>query len=182
MTTDHPAPDEAVPSTDEPPPGERADLLDALRTQRYLFLRTVDGLGDEAASGRPTVSELSLGGLVKHVALMETQWCDFIEGGPQAMADDEESSNWADGFRLLPGETLAGQVEAFQRAAARTDALVLSLPDLSATQPLPPAPWFQPGATRSARRVFVHLVAEIAQHAGHADILRESVDGQKTMG
>ena len=182
MTTDQPAADTTVPPGDEAPPGERADLLEALRTQRYLFLHTVDSLDDEAAAGRPTVSELSLGGLVKHVALMETQWCDFIEGGPAAMADDEESPDWADGFRLLPGETLADQVDTFHRAAARTDALLLSLPDLSATQPLPPAPWFRPGATRSARRVFVHLVAEIAQHAGHADILRESIDGQKTMG
>ena len=42
--------------------------------------------------------------------------------------------------------------------------------------------WFPPDATRSARRVFVHIVAETAQHAGHADILRETLDGQKTMG
>ena len=48
--------------------GERADLLEALRTQRYLFLHTVDGLTDEQAAERPTVSELCLGGLVKHVA------------------------------------------------------------------------------------------------------------------
>ena len=46
----------------------------------------------------------------------------------------------------------------------------------------PGAPWFEPGATRSARRVFLHVVAETAQHAGHADILREAIDGQKTMG
>ncbi|HZH22206.1 MAG TPA: DUF664 domain-containing protein, partial [Geodermatophilus sp.] len=56
------------------------------------------------------------------------------------------------------------------------------LPDLDASHPLPEAPWFQPGARRSARRVFVHIVAETAQHAGHADILRETIDGQKTMG
>jgi hypothetical protein len=44
------------------------------------------------------------------------------------------------------------------------------------------APWFPPGATRSARRVFMHIIAETAQHSGHADILRETLDGQKTMG
>ena len=48
--------------------------------------------------------------------------------------------------------------------------------------PLPEAPWFPKGATRSARRVFTHIVGETAQHAGHADILREALDGQKTMG
>ncbi|MFC4695587.1 MULTISPECIES: mycothiol transferase [Geodermatophilus] len=43
-------------------------------------------------------------------------------------------------------------------------------------------PWFAPGAVRSARRVFLHVIAETAQHAGHADVLRESLDGQKTTG
>ena len=57
-----------------------------------------------------------------------------------------------------------------------------SLPDLDASHPLPKAPWFPPDARRSARRVFLHIIAETAQHAGHADILRETIDGQKTMG
>ncbi len=52
--------------------------------------------------------------------------------------------------------------------------------DLDATQPLPEAPWFPPNATRSARRVFVHIVGETAQHAGHADILRETLDGAQS--
>jgi hypothetical protein len=54
--------------------------------------------------------------------------------------------------------------------------------DLDQAYPLPPAPWFAPGATRSVRRVLVHLVGETAQHAGHADIIRETIDGQRTMG
>jgi hypothetical protein len=59
---------------------------------------------------------------------------------------------------------------------------VATLPDLDLSHPLPEAPWFPPGARRSARRVFLGLVAEIAQHAGHADIIREAIDGQKSMG
>jgi len=59
---------------------------------------------------------------------------------------------------------------------------VVSLPLLDASQPLPDAPWFEPGARWSARRVFLHVIAETAQHAGHADIIRESLDGAKTMG
>ena len=161
--------------------GERADLLEALRTQRYLFLHTVDGLTDEQAAQRTTVSELTLGGLVKHVASMELQWCGFIEHGPSAI-EGEDGDQWADGFRMGPDDTLDALVERVHQAADRTDALLMGLPDLAVAQPLPEAPWFQPGARRSARRVFVHLVAEIAQHAGHADILRESIDGQKTMG
>ena len=63
-----------------------------------------------------------------------------------------------------------------------TNELVATLPDLDADHPLPQAPWFEPGARWSVRRVFLHVIAETAQHAGHADILRESIDGQKTMG
>ena len=50
------------------------------------------------------------------------------------------------------------------------------------SHPLPNAPWFPPGERRSARRVFLHIIAETAQHAGHADIIRESLDGAKSMG
>ena len=53
---------------------------------------------------------------------------------------------------------------------------------LSADHPLPPAPWFRPGERRSARRVFVHVLSELAHHTGHADIIRETIDGQKSMG
>ena len=66
--------------------------------------------------------------------------------------------------------------------AQRTDDLVASLPDLNLSHPLPNAPWFPPGERRSARRVFLHIIAETAQHAGHADIIRESLDGAKSMG
>ena len=59
---------------------------------------------------------------------------------------------------------------------------MISLPSLDASQPLPEAPWFERGARWSARRVLVHLVAETAQHAGHADIIREAIDGAKSMG
>jgi hypothetical protein len=76
---------------------------------------------------------------------------------------------------------VAGVLTDYEKVAARTDALVESL-DLDTAYPLPKAPWFAPGATRSVRRVFLHIVAETAQHAGHADIIRETIDGQKTMG
>ena len=171
-------------STDEPvATGERADLVQALDTQRGLLRRTVQGLSDDQARERTTVSELCLGGLVRHVTLVEGRWCRFIEIGPDAMAfSDETAAEWAAAFTMTPGETLAGLLEAYASTAGRTAELITSLPDLDATQPLPPAPWFAPGATWSARRVLAHILSETAQHCGHADILREAIDGQKTMG
>lgn len=164
---------------------ERADLLEALAAHRQFLRFTVQGLTDEQARRRTTASELTLGGLIKHVARTEAKWIDFLLSGPEVMAapsDPAGYEEWAVGFRLLPDETLADVLAEYEQVAARTDDLVRSLPDLDVSQPLPEAPWFAPGARRSARRVFLHVVAETAQHAGHADILRESLDGQKTMG
>ncbi|WP_028474019.1 DinB family protein [Nocardioides alkalitolerans] len=171
---------------------ERADLLEALRKHRGLFRVTVAGLSDEQARLTPTVSSLSLGGLVKHVSSTEAEWASFVTDGPAPAPDvDWANVDWAnppaavqayaDGFRMLEGETLAGLLAAYDEVAAATDRLVETT-DLAARQPLPEAPWFEPGASWSARRVFVHLVAETAQHAGHADILRETIDGRKSMG
>lgn len=165
--------------------GERADLLEALATQRHFLRFTVQGLTEEHARQRTTASELTLGGLVKHVAHTEATWADFVVQGPGVMAgpgDPQQMAKWAEEFRMGPDETLESVLAHYEEVARRTDELVRTLPDLDASQPLPEAPWFEPGATRSARRVFVHIIAETAQHAGHADILRESLDGQKTMG
>src|SRR3712207_1410058 len=169
--------------------GERADLIETLGKHRYFLRQTVTGLTDEQARQRTTVSELTLGGLIKHVAATEAEWIRFILEGPVVMgtgSPDEWSEDvvaaYTAQFRLLPDETLAGVLEHYDEVARRTDELVATLPDLDAAQPLPEAPWFEPGARWSARRVFLHVIAETSQHAGHADILRESIDGQKTMG
>ncbi|MFC0038136.1 DinB family protein [Actinomadura rayongensis] len=158
---------------------ELDELLDALAVHRGLLRRTVRDITDEQAVLRPTASELSLGGIIKHVANTEERWVRFVVAGPDAL---EASAAWADDFRLLDGETLAGELARYDEVAAETEKVFRSLPDLGASQPLPQAPWFPPNARRSARRVLVHLVAETSQHAGHADIIRESIDGAKTMG
>jgi uncharacterized damage-inducible protein DinB len=168
--------------TTTPLPAERADLLESLAAHRNFLRFTVRGLTDEQATSRPTASELTLAGLIKHVGATEAAWVRFIEGGPEAMSGDWSPEAWAREWRLEPGQTLGSVLEDYAGVAAATDARVASLPDLDASHPLPAAPWFQPGARRSARRVFLHIIAETAQHAGHADILRETIDGQKTMG
>ncbi len=171
-------------TTTESVVGERADLLQSLAKARYFLRYTVRDLTDEQAAEQTTASELCLGGLIKHVALTERQWINFILDGPSAMGNWDEASmaDWSDAFRMLEGETLAGVLDEYEHVARRTDELVATLPDLEAAHPLPDAPWFEQGACWSARRALLHVIAETAQHAGHADIIRESLDGAKSMG
>nr|MDT0659009.1 DinB family protein [Micromonospora sp. DSM 115978] len=159
--------------------GERAELVQTLRLHRGFLRHTVRDLTDEQAALRPTASALCLGGLIKHVSATEKGWQRFAVGGAEAMMSDP--ADWENGFRMLDGETLAGLLDAYQKVADETDELVATL-DLDASHPLPEAPWFEAGASWSVRRVLLHLIAETSQHAGHADILRESIDGSKTMG
>jgi uncharacterized damage-inducible protein DinB len=164
---------------------ERTDLIDTLAKHRSFLRQTVKGLTDEQAAVRTTTSELCLGGLIKHVSLVEQGWADFIEQGAPAngaAADEETTAVHAAGFRMSEGDTLADLLDRYDQAARRTDDLVTELPSLDDSHPLPEAPWFEPGARWSARRVILHILAETAQHAGHADIIRESLDGAKTMG
>jgi hypothetical protein len=167
---------------------ERDEILAIHDKHRGLFLVTVRGLTDEQARLTPTASTLSLGGLVKHAAATVGTWLDFVErGAPEGGGTDWEDADpavveaYANGFRLTADETLEGVLAAYADVHARLEGLVRSV-DLDAVHALPVAPWFTPGEAWSNRRVFMHVLAETAQHAGHADILRESIDGQRSMG
>ncbi|HTU76239.1 MAG TPA: DinB family protein [Trebonia sp.] len=167
--------------------GERADLLACLAKARHFLRFTTRDITEEQARQRTTVSELTLGGLVKHVTAAERGWQSFIVHGPSAMPDfsnltEQDYANWADGFRLQDGETLAGALAEYEEVASRTDELIATVEDLDASHELPPAPWNPPGERWSARRTLLHIATETAQHSGHADIIREALDGQKTMG
>jgi uncharacterized damage-inducible protein DinB len=160
--------------------GERADLLESLARHRGFLRYTVRDLTDEQAAQTPTASALCLGGLIKHVANTEAGWMRFATGGAAAM--ESVQVDWVTGFQMTEGETLAGLLDLYDEVARQTDELVATMPDLDASHPLPVAPWFEPGASWSVRRVLLHIIAETSQHAGHADILRETIDGSKTMG
>lgn len=169
---------------------ERTDLLAALAHARHFLRNTTNGMTDDQARQRSTVSGLTLGGLIKHVAEVERSWTDFILADPLAVSGGKnwtewDESDWAERerqFQLLPEETLAGVLADYERVAVRTDELVRTLPDLGVSRPLPEAPWFEPGSRWSARLVLMHMISETSQHAGHADIIRESIDGAKSMG
>jgi uncharacterized damage-inducible protein DinB len=167
-------------STQKISTGERADLVAEMAKRRHFLRYTVQGLTDEQAARRTTVSELCLGGLIKHVANVEEGWMRFAVEGAEAMRSEE--TDWAGQFVMKEGETLAGLLERYDQVARRTEEIVSSLPDLDASHPLPEAPWFEPGASWSVRTVLLHIIGETAHHCGHADMIREALDGQKTMG
>src|SRR6476619_1335952 len=168
--------------TTAPLVGERADLVETLRKHRSFLRYTAQRLTDEQAGLRPTASELCIGGILKHVTQMEELWTRFIVEGTAAAAPPEDYTAWLEAWQMLPTDTLEAILDRYAQVAARTDALVGTLPSLDDGHPLPEAPWFEPGARWSARRALLHIVAETAQHAGHADIVRESLDGAKSMG
>jgi hypothetical protein len=166
---------------------ERADLLAMLAQHRYFLRFTTRDLTDDVARRRSTVSELCIGGLIKHVTAVERGWANFIVQGPSALGavTDMTPPDWerrAAEFRLLPDETLEGVLAAYDEVARHTDEIVASVSSLDDAWPLPEAPWFPPGESWSARRALLHIIAETAQHSGHADIIREAIDGAKTMG
>jgi hypothetical protein len=168
---------------------ERADLLETLARHRDTLRRTLDGLTDEQAGLRSTASELCLGGLIKHVASAERGWTGFLEISPTAPCGgidwNDPDADWSlrdAEFRMGPGDTVDGVLAMYSEVAAHTDDVLRTWPDLDVGEELPPAPWFAPGLRWSARRVFLHLISEVSQHAGHAEILREAIDGRTSTG
>ncbi|MEU3688130.1 DinB family protein [Streptomyces narbonensis] len=167
-------------NTTTPPPlaGERGELLNALAEQRELLLITVRGIDDAQAMQRTTVSELTLGGILKHLTRAEQVWTQIIAKGdgelPEGMLDMEQ-------YRMVAGETLDGLLEQYASAVRMTEKALVDLPDLDRSVPLPRTPWSPPETVYwSVRRILLHLIRETAQHAGHADIIRETLDGAST--
>jgi uncharacterized damage-inducible protein DinB len=159
-----------------PPLSDECELLLAYIDQQRAGVRNAaHGLTDEQARLAPTAGTLSVGGLVKHVAAAEAGWVDMIRRQPGGGTGEE---GYANGFTLGPGETLAGALAELDRVAARTTEVIRGT-DLDAPVPVPRGvPWFPDDVDAwPVRWVLLHLVEEIARHAGHADIIREAIDG-----
>jgi hypothetical protein len=151
-------------------------LLGFLEQQRAVLHLTAYGLTDEQArTPAASPSPLSVGGLIKHVTLVERNWIDVVLARERA-ADAED--DYADSFVMRADETLAG-VLADAHAGAEETARVIRGIDLDRSVPVPRGvPWYpQDLDAWSVRWVLLHLATETARHAGHADIVREAVDG-----
>lgn len=156
---------------------EREALLAFLGQQRDALRYAAHGLSRDQASAHPTVSELTLAGLIKHASLVERAWATFLTTGDTSVFVPED--DWAAGFRLVDGETLDDVIAVSEEQARLTEKAVAALADLGT--PLPPTadlvPWIPGGVVWTPRWVLLHLIEETARHAGHADIIRESIDG-----
>jgi uncharacterized damage-inducible protein DinB len=162
-----------MPGQTRPVTDER-DSLKAFLDQVRLQLRlTAFGLTDEQARAAPTASSISVGAVIKHVAFVEHSWMNTVEGKPR-----DDWSAYQDAWTMGPDETLSGILAGYDEAIARTDAVVAAH-DLDHPVPVPKGvPWFpQDVEAWSVRWVVMHLVQETARHTGHADIVREQVDG-----
>ncbi|MFF5635663.1 DinB family protein [Streptomyces sp. NPDC012825] len=158
------------------PGDERGTLLDFVEAQRAALRRALLGLTEEQAASTPSASELSLSGLLKHVAEVELNWLRLAQRRPNERQRTQET--WDEGFRLVDGETIPDVVAFWADVAKQTEDFVRSVPSLDETFPLPEAPWFPKDGRVSIRWMVLHLVQETARHAGHADIVRETIDGK----
>jgi hypothetical protein len=133
-----------------PPVGtdERAALLAFLTNQREAVMASVQGLTDADAGKTSTASALSVD--------LPGEW---------------PPDDWSKEFVLDPEDSVAAQLAAYRETAAGTEAIVNALPSLDVPCKLESA------AQWNARWVLLHLIEETARHAGHADIIRESLDG-----
>ncbi|MBP2582948.1 putative damage-inducible protein DinB [Streptomyces sp. PvR006] len=155
---------------------ERGALLNFVEAQRAAIRRSLLGLTEEQAASRPSASELSLSGLLKHVAEVELNWLRLAQQQPNERQRSQET--WGEGFRLVGEETIPEIVEFWAGVAKETEEYIRSVPSLDDTFPLPKAPWFPEDGRVSVRWMLLHLVQEAGRHAGHADVIRESLDGK----
>jgi uncharacterized damage-inducible protein DinB len=154
---------------------ERGALLGFLEEARGGIRRTLLGLTEEQAAKKPSASELSLSGLLKHVAEVEQSWVARAKGEQPPVERTEET--WHECFQLVGEETVEQQLAHWAEIARQTEEFIRAVPSLNDTFALPDQPWF-PKERVSMRWLLLRLISEMDRHAGHADIIRESLDGR----
>jgi uncharacterized damage-inducible protein DinB len=149
--------------------GEKESLQVALDRHRDAVVWKLEGLGDDDLRRPMVPSGTNLLGLVKHLAAVEYDWfCSTFgrDHEPLPFDDDDPEAD----LRVEPHETTADVLAFYARARAASDEVIAEL-DLTDTG----TAWF--GDPVTLRWVLVHMVEETARHAGHADVVRELIDG-----
>lgn len=160
--------------------GEKRDLLILLQDQRNMLKITARNLSDDDARKQSTVSTLTIGALIKHLAHGEENAARVItERDENAEFDMSQAMTE---YEMIGDETLAGWLTAYDRGAAEFDRVIADAESLDELIPQPTAPWQAEREWLSIRAMIIHLIRETAHHCGHADIIREALDGQTTMG
>jgi uncharacterized damage-inducible protein DinB len=163
-----------MPGTVPPVANEREGLLAFLAHQRQALKVTAFGLTEEQLRATPSASPLSVGGLIKHCSSVERGWMDNILERTRQV----DTEGYLNDFEMTPDDTLESLIADFDAAARETEEVLAGVADLGQPVKVPDAPWFPKDVEAwSVRWVLLHLIQEIARHAGHADIVRESVDG-----
>jgi uncharacterized damage-inducible protein DinB len=172
-----------MPALASPVTDERSALREYLAFHQSSYFAVAYSLSDEQARSRPTVSGLSIGGLVKHAAGMQRTWMARVAAAPELPPPDTRpfeqiSKDFADQHVMRHDETLAGLLGALEAENAKSLRLVETA-DLDASVPVPhDIPWFPKHLEAwSVRWVILHVINELSRHSGHADIIRESIDG-----
>ena len=171
-----------MPAAVPPVTDERDSLVKYIDQQRDAFASAAHGLTEEQIRLAPTAGSLTIGGLIKHVTTCERSWVDRIAAAPGRPEDtrsqEERTAAYGSDFVVTDDDTLERLLAAQAAEGERTRSVLLAA-DLDAPVPVPrDAPWFPKDLEAwSVRWVAMHLVEELARHAGHADIVRESIDG-----
>ncbi|KIA61159.1 hypothetical protein FG87_32530 [Nocardia vulneris] len=154
---------------------EREDLISMLADQRDLFRITLRGIDDDQARKRTTVSELTLGGLLHHLISCERHWVTVLVERDENAAIDP--ARFEGEYVMAEGETVAGLLAEWDEVAAATADLIRTVDSLDTSVPTPTAPWTPERIWWTVRFTLLHILREIAHHSGHADIIREELDG-----
>lgn len=165
-------------------PGKHSEidnLIGYLEQQLDAIRHAAHGLTEQEARRTPCASALSIGGLVKHATYVCNGWERreaTARGETGWELGEERYKEFFGSFALTPDETLAGALAAFDAAAWRYLSAISKV-DPDSVMMEAPAPWdgrHEPTET-TARFAMLHGVEELARHAGHADIIREQIDG-----
>ena len=166
-----------------PAADERQTLLEFLRFNQNAFFAVAYGLTDEQARSKPSVSALSIGGLIKHAAGVQRGWMNRVESAPEFPPRDERPmeeivAEYEDEYVMRDDETLQELLDKL-RAQNQDTLRIFAAADLDAPVPVPhDVPGFpQDLDFWNVRWVALHLIEELTRHAGHGDIIRESADG-----